>query len=192
MRRLLFLPLLALLSACQAESEYSSWNCRFSYDNSLYLDETLASAMTADSRGVFCKISETTQAGTKYLVFTNNQQLTTRKKETVLETQARYILGLNNGIIVGYQTFVDQPYGGFTAYDAQCPNCVRRENNLLNPKYPLTMSGSGIASCAKCGLKYDMNNGGVVQNGKEGDTGLEKYLAMTTGPLGYVTVARKQ
>ena len=45
-----------LLASCQAEGEYSTWPCRFTYDNSLHIDPTLASAMNIESRGVFCKI----------------------------------------------------------------------------------------------------------------------------------------
>ena len=41
-----------LLFSCSAEGEYSIWPCRFTYDNSLHLDPTLASAMNIDSRGV--------------------------------------------------------------------------------------------------------------------------------------------
>lgn len=185
--------LVALLLSCSAENEYSTWPCRFTYNNALYLDETLASAMNRDSRGVFCHISEETRVGVKYLVFRNNSGITSQKRETALETQAGYYLGLANGIIVGFQTFItDDPYGGFVAYDAQCPNCVRRENNMLSPHYAVTMSSSGIASCSRCGKKYDMNNGGIVQNGEQGDTGLEKYVATTTGPHGYISVFRRQ
>lgn len=177
-----------LLSACQAEGEYSTWPCRFDYNNLLHQDQTLATAMNADSRGVFCKIYE---AGS-YYAFQNNQNMSSQQPKTEEERRSNYILGVNNGIIVGYQTFNTQPYGGFVAYDAQCPNCVRNSNNYLNPKYPLSMSNSGIATCGKCGKKYDMNNGGIIQNGEEGDVGLEKYLATATAPLGYLTVGTKR
>ena len=52
-----------LLASCQAEGEYSTWPCRFAYDNSLHLDPSLASAMNVDSRGVFCKIWESSMGG---------------------------------------------------------------------------------------------------------------------------------
>ena len=154
MRRLFtyFLPLttIFLLSACNTEGEYSMWPCRFGYDNSLHLDPTLSSAMTPDVRGVFCRIWESTNGG-RYLNFQSNQSTqVTSQIESDMERMAGFVLGLNNGIIVGFQTYNTQPYGGFVAYDVQCPNCVRRENNTLNPKYPVTMSTSGIATCGKC------------------------------------------
>lgn len=185
----LLLPALLLLAGCNANSEYSSEPCRFAYDNSIHQNAALASAMVPESRGVFCKITESSWGGVKYLNFqTNNGQQTDPERETEPEKQANFILGVNNGIIVGFQTMNQQPYGGFVAYDVQCPNCMRRENNHLNPKFAVSMSQNGIATCSKCSKKYDMNNGGIVQNGEEGDTGLLKYVASTTGPYGVVSV----
>ena len=193
MRKLLPLLTLLLLMACKAENEFSTWPCRFAYDNAIHQEETLATAMEPNSRGVFCQITEHVQGGVKYLRFSNNQGLSSQLVETFTEQQANFVLGLNNGIIVGYQTFVNDGFGaGFVAYDVQCPNCVRRQNNTISPNYRVVMANTGIAACSKCGLKYDLNNGGIVQNGQQEDKGLEKYAASTTGPFGYVTVFRKQ
>lgn len=193
MKKFLFFIISCLVvSACSNEGEYSTWPCRFAYDNGLHLDETLASAMNANARGIFCKIWESTTGG-RYLNFQSNQSdKITSQIESEMEKQANFVLGLHNGIIVGFQTFNDYPYGGFVAYDAQCPNCVRRENNTLNPKFAVTMSANGIATCSKCKKQYDLNNGGIVQNGEEGDTGLARYLATTTGPYGYISVGTKR
>jgi hypothetical protein len=196
-RRYFFIPLYFftfLLFSCEAEGEYSTWPCRFAYNNAVYLDATLASAMTADSRGVYCKIWESTQGGVKYLNFQNNHGMSSQKVETAMEQQSnsQFVIGINNGIIVGFQILNTQPYGGFVAYDVQCPNCVRRENNTISPNYPVIMDSSGIATCRKCGKKYDLNNGGIIQNGEEGDTGLQKYLASTTGPYGFISVGTKR
>ena len=82
-------------------------------------------------------------------------------------------------------------YGGIVGYDVQRPNFVRRENNTVNPTYRIVMASTGIATCSKCGKKYDMNNGGIVLNGEKGDSGLEKYVANTTGAWGIVSVFRR-
>lgn len=178
-----------LLTSCKADDEYSTHACRFSYNNMIHNDPTLASALEANSRGVFCLISEHTRAGVHYIAFENNLGQTSKQQETAEE---KFILGLNNGIIVGFQTLnTDDPYRGFVGYDVQCPNCVRRENNTVNPNYRVTMASSGIATCSKCGKKYDMNNNGIVQNGEDGDRGLYKYVATTTGPNGVVSVFRR-
>ena len=181
-----------LLAACSADEEYSTHACRFSYNNMIHNDATLASALDANSRGVFCLISEKTRAGARYLVFESSLGMKSEQIETAEEVEAKFILGLNNGIIVGFQTLnTDGVNGGFVGYDVQCPNCVRRENNTVNPNYRVTMESSGIATCGKCGKKYDMNNGGIVQNGEEDDRGLDKYVASTTGPFGVVSVFRR-
>lgn len=179
-----------LLSSCsKAEEEYSTWPCRFAYDNMVHNDATLASAITSGSRGIFCLITEDSRGGKKYLQFKSSNGESTEKPETAEEVQAKFILGLNNGVIVGFQTLNQEPYGGFVGYDVQCPNCVRRENNTKNPNYRVTMESNGIATCSKCGKTYDMNNGGLIRNGQEGDTGLEKYVAMTDGQ--HVSVFRR-
>ena len=189
MKRLLpFYLFTFLLLACQAEGEYSTWPCRFGYDNAIHQDATLATAMNVASRGVYCRIYE---SGSFY-VFENNQNMKSQKPKTEQERLANQVLGLNNGIIVGFQTFNQTPNGGFVAYDVQCPNCVRKENNYLNPKFAVSMGSDGIATCGKCGKKYDLNNGGIIQNGQEGDVGLEKYLATTTGPYGYLFAGTKR
>jgi len=192
MRRWLVGLMGLMLVGCNADQEFSTWPCRFSYDNSVYLDDVLASAMNNGSRGVFCQISETSSKGVRYLNFTSSTGQQSQKRETAMEMQANYILGMNNGIIVGFQTLnTDGAYGGFVAYDVQCPNCVRANNNYINPTFYIRMAATGIATCSKCGRKYDLNNNGILQNGQAGDTGLEKYVANTTGPFGFISVFRR-
>ena len=178
-----------LLTGCKADEEYSTWPCRFAYDNQAHPDATLALAINGGSRGMFCLITENTRNGRKYLQFLSNNGDSSEQPETAEEVQAKFILGLNNGIIVGFQTLNQEPYGGFVAYDVQCPNCVRRENNTTNPNYRVTMESNGIATCSKCGRQYDMNNNGLLRNAQEGDTGLQKYVAMTDGQ--HVSVFRR-
>ncbi len=181
------------LVGCEADEEYSTHACRFSYNNMIHNDATLASAMDDKSRGVFCLISENTRGGVRYLLFENSAGMKSDPVvETAEEVEAKFILGLNNGIIVGFQTLnTEGPNGGFAGYDVQCPNCVNRTGNTANPNFRVTMESSGIATCSKCGKKYDMNNGGIILNGEEGDRGLDKYVASTTGPFGVVSVFRR-
>ncbi len=181
-----------LLAACKADDEYSEWPCRFSYDNSLHLDATLASAMDVNSPGVFCTITEHNGSGGKYLMFSSNHRMQTTQPETEEEKRAEYVLGLNNGIIIGFQNAVfDDFYRSiFVAYDVQCPNCVRTSGNAVTPNFRITAGDNGIATCSKCQRRYDLNNGGLIINGQEGDTSLEKYAASTTGPHGHVGVFR--
>ncbi len=176
-----FALILLLIGCNKAENEYSTWPCRFAYDNHVHNDATLLRAINIGSKGQFCIITESTRQGKKYLTFQAGDGTQSEQQETALEQQANFILGINNGIIVGFQELVSEPNGGFVGYDIQCPNCARRENNLVNPNYRVTIDTKGIATCSKCGKTYALNNGGIVQNGSEGDTGLEKYVAATDG-----------
>ncbi len=189
---LLLLTSYLLLLSCEAENEYSTWPCRFAYDNGTHQDATLASAMNVNVPGMFCLITESVRGGVKYLHFKSNHNTESSLAETEAEKRAEYILGLNNGIIIGFQNAVLDDFGNakFVAYDVQCPNCVRQYNNTISPNYGVSMDDKGIATCKKCGRHYDLNNGGVLQNGQEGDTGLEKYAASTSGPYGHLSVFR--
>ena len=172
------------LYSCSADQEFTSWPCRFVYDNSISLDQTLATATNPDITGIFCKITERVQGGVKYLVFENNQGLSSEQRETEKDLRMNLRLGLNGGIIIGFSNF-----SGFAAYDIQCPNCVRKENNTVNPNYRVVMDNKGIATCSKCQKQYDMNNGGLIIKGEKDDKGLERYRnAHTSGPLGTTTV----
>ncbi len=184
---LLLGAILVLMGCSKAENEYSLWPCRFSYDNGMHQDGSLGAAL--GGKGMFCIITQDTRKGAKYLTFQLPDSEPTTQIETALEQQANFILGINNGIIVGFQTMVTEPNGGFVGYDIQCPNCARNENNLVNPNYRVTVSSSGIATCSKCKKTYDLNNGGIIQNGVQGDTGLEKYLAVTDGS--HISVFRR-
>lgn len=180
------LVLLPFLSGCEGENEFTTWSCRFVYDNAIHLDQTLATATNPNIMGIFCKVTEEVRGGTKYLVFENNQGLSSKQIETAEELRYNMRIGLNNGIVIGHQND-----GVFVAYDLQCPNCVRKENNMISPNYPIRLDdkGTGIATCSKCGKKYDLNSGGLIQNGGEGDKGLERYRnANTQGPQGRTTV----
>lgn len=183
---LLFLISCFLLSSCGAEQEYSSWSCRFIFNNGTYLDQTLGAAINPTITGIFCKVTEQSRGGTRYLIFENNQGASSQHQMMAEELRQNLRIGQNNGIIVGVQNF-----DGFTAYDLQCPNCARRENNYVTPYYPVTLDkkGSGIVTCSKCGDQYDLNNGGLLVKGQEGDKGLERYRnARTEGPTGRVVV----
>lgn len=191
MRKIKYLALTLLLCACNGESEFSNQACYILYHNAYYLDQTLAESMNPYARGIFCLITESQEGGNIYLNFQNTNGQTSRQRETAVETKVRFVLGMNNGIIVGFQALNDSPNNGFTAYDQQCPNCVRKHNSAYNPKYRLTMSSDGIATCTVCGKKYNMNNRGIILNGEEGDVNLMQYIATTTGPQGDLFVRNR-
>ena len=174
--------LLVTFASCgESEFEYSNHRAHFTYDNSIHLDATLASAMNPMSPGIFCRISRSTTA---YFDFENNQNMSSRVAVNAVEQQRICELGTYNasGIIVGYGTLDSPPT--FFAYDAQCPNCYE-ESNM--PRYQLSMASDGTASCRNCKRQYDMNNGGIITNGSQGNK-LIRYRASTTGPMGVLSI----
>mgnify|MGYP007069850788 FL=1 len=177
----LILLAFAVTSCGDSEFEYSNHRAHFTYDNSIHLDATLASAMNPMSPGIFCRISRSSDS---YFDFENNQNMSSRVAINAVEKQRICELGTYNasGIIIGYGTLDNPPI--FYAYDAQCPNCYE-ESNM--PRYQLTMSTDGKASCRNCQRQYDMNNGGIVVNGANGDK-LIRYRASTTGPMGILNI----
>lgn len=192
-KALSLLTVAVLMQGCKIEGEFSTWPCNFAYDNSQHLDQTLNASLNPNSTGTFCRIWEDVVRGEKRLYFKNNMGAESYQPEAAIEKEANYVLGLNNGIYIGFASGVFDQYGNFAfvAYDVQCPNCVRRTNNTLNPTYAINVDSKGIGTCRECGNQYDLNSGGIVIKGAEGDKGMERYRnAFTSGPNGHVSVHR--
>ena len=178
---LVLLLSVGMLCSCEkSDFEYSSHRARLVYDNSLHLDPTLSSAMNAMAPGIFCRISI---SGT-YFMFSNNQGQSSRQAMTSVEQQRLPVLGCNNesGIIVGFGLLTTP--AEFFAYDAQCINCYENDGR---PRYLLSISTDGRATCGKCGRTYNLNTGGIVTDGGEGKK-LARFHASTTGPNGVLSV----
>lgn len=182
------LLLLLLFTACGSDDyTYSSYHCNLYIDNSTHQDATLASAMNAMSPGVFCKISYASSS--RSYAFTSNQGLSSTSVFDAKDVERGNSgkIGMNNGLIVGYGNLSTTGNGSyaFYAFDAQCPNCFDY-NAIPLRSYPLTMSSSGIATCANCHREYNMNTGGNCTNNT--GSGLTLYRATTTGALGTLFV----
>jgi hypothetical protein len=176
--------LLLLTSSCgNVQNEFSSNRCYFIFENSKHNNPRLAEAMTPYS-GMFCTISLVTENGAQYYSFTNSSGLTKKAILTDLDKQRTHILGLNNGLIVGYGKLSDPLT--FYAYDLECPNCFDPDAIPVRSK-KLSVSTSGIATCNVCKRQYDLNNGGIITSGDKGNK-LTRYHASTTGAYGILTV----
>lgn len=180
---LLLLPLL-LASCGDTENEYSSTQVYLVIDNATHQDATLASAMNPNSPGIFCKVWLTSRAGARYFSFRNNQGNTSESIFNGIDQRRTYVCGYNNGLIVGYGN-LDLP-AIFYSYDAECPNCFSPDQIPVK-SYPLGMTTDGMATCAKCGRKYNLNTGGNVVSGDSGKK-LTRYRGATTGALGVLSV----
>lgn len=165
-----FVFILSLFSCSNSEFEYSNTRCYFVFDNAQHNDPTLTSALIATSPGTFCRIY---LKGDKKFGFESNRGLNSETMMNSEDALRTCILGLYNpsGIIVGYGNLSNELY----AFDAQCPNCYE-ETSM--PRYILSMSDVGLATCKTCKRVYNMNNGGIVsENGKGNDRKLKRYHA---------------
>jgi hypothetical protein len=182
-KKFLFPVIAAPLTSCgNTVDEYSKVPSYLVIDNSVHNDATLASAMTPHS-GVYVIVTITTQNGAKYFNFKSNQGTESKTIFNAIDDGRSFILGLNKALIVGYGNSID---GIFYAYDRECPNCFDPDNLPLR-SYPLTISSSGIGSCANCKRTYDLNNGGLIATGDAGEK-LTRYYTSTTGPYGVLSV----
>ena len=181
----ILLPLSLLLASCgDSENEFSPTTMYLVVDNATHQDATLASAMNQNVPGIFCKIWLTTRNGVRYFSFQNNQNARSESIFNGIDQRRSFNVGYNNGIIVGFGN-LDSP-AQFYAYDVECPNCFSPEAIPVR-SYPLTMTNDGLATCAKCGRKYNLNTGGNIVSG-DGGKKMTRYRAATTGPLGVLSV----
>lgn len=176
---LYIVALVAVLTGCGDEAfTYSDYHCNLTIDNSTHLDATLATAMDANSPGVYCIISTKMQGGAKYFTFANNQGLSSQSifKATDDRLESQKHVGMNGRLIVGYGN-MDNP-ATFRAYDGECPDCFDPKA-LPVKSYPLTVNGTGVATCSKCKRQFNLNTDG---------NGLTQYRASTTGAFGRLQV----
>lgn len=183
--KILFLCMMLLSVSCgKVENEFSTIPCYLVIENNYHNDATLASAMTSAAPGIFCHIRQDIQGGVRCFVFKNNQGLESRKNFNARDLRRLYVLGGNNGLIIGFGNMDMPPV--FYAYDNQCPNCFD-PNTIPIRNYPLSMSTDGIATCNTCKRKYNMNTGGNIIEGENGKK-LTRYRAAASGPYGVLNV----
>ena len=178
-----------ILSCGDSEFEYDSSPCYLVFDNSVHQDPTLASALTLYS-GTFATITTSQKSGARYFVFENNQGNRSESIFNAVDERRSLVLGKNGGLIVGYGNSVDAI---LYAYDRECPNCFVPDAIPMRSK-PLTIGQDGMATCAVCKRRYDMNNGGnCVYAENDGDAkgakGMTRYRGSTTGPFGRLAVS---
>lgn len=172
-----------IFAACtDADFEYASECCTFFFNNGVYQDATLQSALNPMSPGVFCNIYEGTESGRRFIYFANNQRQSSRQEPAGEDARRTFTLGLYNksGIIVGFSN-LSSP-ATLYIYDSQCPNCYYETQTM---SHRLTMDTRGFATCPTCKRQYDLNNRGITSNGKK----LLRYRGSTTGPLGVLSVS---
>ena len=126
-------------------------------------------------------------AGAKIVLNTIVDELEAKGLDNVIVTQedkqTTVLLGLNGSLIVGWSNLDDPKQ--FYAFDGECPNCFSPDAIPVKSRQ-LTLSTSGMASCAVCHRQYNLNTGGNVASGDNGRK-LNRYHA-SCAPDGTVSV----
>lgn len=178
-----------LFASCgEVQSEFSNYRVYFIFDNAIHQNSNLAQAMTPYSN-VFATIRKTERvvnnASVTLFEVQNSQQNTTETSiANAVDLKRTSMLGMNNGVIVGYSNLSDPPT--FYAYDRECPNCFD-PNNVPIISYPISINNRNTAVCNTCKREYDLNMGGIIVKGDPGKK-LTRYRASTTGPYGVLSI----
>lgn len=151
MKRAFFIlaALLFTLTACEVESPYSGFRAHFVFD------ATIHPYNQAKSPGQFISVRKGANIG-QYRLFDALGNETKVNIPQIQLQQSPFHYGLG-GLIIGTPMAMD---GNMRAFDWACPNC-EKASNRLNIDRNL---GHGI--CPGCGVKFDLNSGGIAIEGK--------------------------
>lgn len=179
----IFLSLIMLLSiSCDSDNMYSSHDCYFVFQASLY--PSCALTRSLGGNGTFCIVKAVLDHGVTHLKLAPNQgtyatpDLDLTMSTAVSGRPVVYTrMGYRQGLIVGRSAF-----GQLRAYDLQCPNC--------DFDYELRWKGIYELACDKCNRTYNINGSeGYVQSGDKGhNLAMYKYVTYSDAE-GYLVVS---
>ena len=185
MKKVLISSALLLCLACETDNMYSSHDCYFVFQASIYPTCALTRSLT--SYGCFCTVKAVMEHGVTHLKLTPNQgtyatpDLDLTMSTAVSGRPVSYTrMGYRQGLIIGRSSF-----GQLKAYDLQCPNC--------DFDYELHWNGLYELECSKCKRTYNINGSeGYVQSGDKGHN-LAMYKNVTYNEVdGYLLVSSGQ
>lgn len=162
MKKILAAMLMLLCWSCDTDNMYSSHDCYFVFQASLYPSSALTRAVSSTG-GTFCMVKAVMEHGVTHLKLTPNQgTYATTDLDLTMSTVVggRAIsyarMGYKQGLIIGRSSF-----GQLKAYDLQCPNC--------DFDYELKWKSIYELVCDKCKRTYNINGSeGYVQSGDKG------------------------
>ena len=168
MKRLLFLLILAGLTACEkADHMFSNLPARFTMEN-IFQAPVLNTACR--SMGQFCTITVSGQT----FVFRDFRQTTSTVPITGGYVYDGFYLGLS-GLIVGLpdRAELGKDQSEVISFDLACSNCYHE----FGITKPLQLQENGMARCNSCERTYDLNDLGRTSNGRA----LERYRVRLLG-----------
>ena len=192
MKKVLFFAIITVcmltISCGETEHEFSNYHCYFVFDNGIHNNAVAAGAMTPYSN-IFVVVKKKEQMVgnstlTHFLFTEAGGGKTQASKANGVDMKRTIRIGQNNGIIIGYGNMSDPPV--FYAYDLECPNCFSPDT-WPQRDYYLSVSATGIATCAVCKRQYSLKQAGIIVAGNDGKK-LIRYRASTSGPYGILHV----
>lgn len=145
--------ILALMLCLWATACGDVYNSGSSYKVNFGCNVSFSPYNVAQSMGQFISIRKN---GSSKLLITKMDGSTHTQTLTEAKLLSTY-LGLG-GLILGTPTLNNDNLG-LVCYDLACPEC-----NLESAR--VQFDDKGIAKCTRCGNQYDLNNGGIVVEGK--------------------------
>ena len=146
---ILFILSTTILTGCEDESPYSGYRVNFSFDS------TIHPYNQARSHGQFICIRKGANGGQYRLTDALGNETTVNIPQIQLQ-QSPFYYGLG-GLIIGTPMSMD---GNLWAFDWACPNC-----DLASKRVKIDRE-LGHATCPECGVKFDLNSGGIAIEGK--------------------------
>jgi hypothetical protein len=148
---LIILLLTTFMVACEYDSPYSNYPVRFVFDS------TIHPYNQARSFGEFICIKKGNPGQYKLTDALGNTQTVNIPEIHLQQGLFHYGLG---GLIIGTpSTYGD---GTMTAYDWACPKCDKARHRVeIDYK-----SAFKYATCPNCGVKFDLNSGGIPVEGE--------------------------
>ena len=153
----------SILVGCSEESPFSGYHAHFVFDG------TIHPYNQARSFGQYICVRRGSNIGEYRLTDAMGKTTVERIPEIYLQ-QGVFYYGLG-GLIIGTPSAYGE--GGLIVYDWACPNC-ELEKYRVEIDYVL-----GYASCSRCGVKFDLNSGGIAIEGKSSP--LMRYRVIDNG-----------
>ena len=148
---LLFISLLTF-AACDGYNPYSSYHANIVFDGTIYPYNQ------ARSFGQFICIRKGANIG-EYKVTDAMGKTQTVSIPQIHLQEGKFYYGLGGLIIGTPSTYGD---GTMTAYDWACPKCDKARHRVeIDYK-----SAFKYATCPNCGVKFDLNSGGIPVEGE--------------------------
>ena len=138
-----------VLMGCDYTSPYSGYPVNFVFDS------TIHPYNQATSPGQFISVRQGTNAGQYTLTDAQGNTQTVNIPQIYLR-QSKFYYGLG-GLIIGTPMNTE---ARMWAFDWACPNCDKAGCRVDIERT------TGLATCPECGVKFDLNSGGIAIEGK--------------------------